>query len=194
MQSKEILRDEARLKRQGLGLVIDAADYAEWHYQIIRGLVGVDQFSLAAYLPLEHEYNIWPVCEQHLQQKAPLSLPAVVGMQQALQFFPYQSRENLVTGAFGILEPVRSTQPVIPDVILCPLLAFDLSGARLGYGGGFYDRTLRDLRQVHPSLIAIGVGYSAQQVSQVPVEGFDSLLNFMLTEQGLLNCSGDVVK
>ena len=78
---------------------------------------------------------------------------------------------------------------VEPDVLLVPLLAFDRAGYRLGYGGGYYDRTLAALR-AKKRILAVGLAFAVQEVAQVPHEDFDERLDFVLTEQGVIEMAG----
>jgi 5-formyltetrahydrofolate cyclo-ligase len=73
----------------------------------------------------------------------------------------------------------------LPDVLLVPMLAFDRRGYRLGYGGGFYDRTLAELRKLKP-VVAIGVAYAEQEMDEVPVADYDEPLDWILTERGVI--------
>ena len=84
---------------------------------------------------------------------------------------------------FGTREPVESAPEIEPDLLLVPLLAFDAQGYRLGYGGGFYDRTLAGLRQRKP-ILAVGFAYAEQEVDAVPCEGHDQRLDALLTPAG----------
>ena len=86
---------------------------------------------------------------------------------------------------FGTMAP---TGPIgVPDVVFVPLLAFDRAGWRLGYGGGYYDRTLAGL----PAAIAIGCGFSAQEVDEVPAGNFDIRLHAVATEAGVFRIASD---
>jgi 5-formyltetrahydrofolate cyclo-ligase len=71
----------------------------------------------------------------------------------------------------------------VPDILLLPLLAYDKQGYRMGYGGGYYDRTLSDLRD-SDKITAIGIAYAGQEVNNVPYENFDQRLDWVLTEKG----------
>ena len=86
-------------------------------------------------------------------------------------------------GAFGIPFPAAGAADLIPVILLVPLLAFDRRGHRLGYGGGFYDRTLADLRAKGP-ILAIGVGYAFQEVDEVPSGAYDQRIDMIATETG----------
>jgi 5-formyltetrahydrofolate cyclo-ligase len=96
-----------------------------------------------------------------------------------LEFHRVPDGEVLARGAFGIHEPLESWPRVAPALLLVPLLAFDASGHRLGYGGGFYDRTLALL-----NVPAIGIAYAGQEISSIPFEPHDRTLDMILTEQG----------
>ena len=86
------------------------------------------------------------------------------------------------SGPFGIAEPKQSAEVLRPDVLLVPLLAFDRVGYRLGYGGGFYDRTLRELRALKP-VLAIGVAFAAQETPETPRGSMDEKLDWVITER-----------
>jgi 5-formyltetrahydrofolate cyclo-ligase len=118
----------------------------------------------------------------------PLALPVITAKGQPLRFHRWQPSDALITHAFGVQEPHPSADIVIPDVLLMPLLAFDSAGHRLGYGGGYYDRTLQLLRAQKP-ITAIGIAYAGQQIAAVPHEAHDQRLDAVLTEDGLTRFS-----
>ena len=109
-----------------------------------------------------------------------VAFPRVAAKDQPLDFHRVPDDGVLAPGAFGIHEPLPTWPRVAPDVLLVPLLAFDTSGHRLGYGGGFYDRTLEKL-----DIPAIGIAYAGQEVASLPAEVHDRRLDMILTEQGL---------
>jgi 5-formyltetrahydrofolate cyclo-ligase len=94
----------------------------------------------------------------------------------------------LVGGVWGISEPTADKPEVEPDILLVPLLAFDNAGRRLGYGGGFYDRTLHALR-AKKQVTAVGLAYDEQRVDAVPHLDYDQRLDWVLTPSGPLRCS-----
>ena len=92
----------------------------------------------------------------------------------------------LTRHALGMEEPTADSEQITPEIILIPLLAFDADGYRLGYGGGFYDRTIATLREsetVPP--LCIGVGYNTQEVERVPTGAYDQPLDGVITEHGV---------
>lgn len=158
-------------------------------YQKIVELVGDSQFTLGGYWPVATEYDVRPLMEVHLAAGQRVCLPAVIEADQPLKFYPYQQGDPLEVGAFKVPHPVlKGQKDILPDVVLCPLLAFDCSGHRLGYGGGFYDRTLAFLRAQKQAITFIGIGYTAQQLPAVPTEITDYPLDYVLTETQILTC------
>jgi 5-formyltetrahydrofolate cyclo-ligase len=115
------------------------------------------------------------------------ALPVVVGKSQPLIFRRWAPGETLVSGLWDIQVPPETSPEVLPDVLLVPMLAFDRRGFRLGYGGGFYDRTLAKLRAVK-EVAAIGVAYSAQEVDEVPRDGHDQPMDWIMTEEKTIRC------
>ena len=115
------------------------------------------------------------------------ALPVVVTKTQPLIFRRWLPGEPTEIGVMKIAVPLATALVVEPDVLLVPLLAFDKAGYRLGYGGGFYDATLAALR-AKKKIIAIGVGFSDQEVPQVPHEKHDMKLDYVMTELEMIKC------
>ncbi|MDA0997724.1 MAG: 5-formyltetrahydrofolate cyclo-ligase, partial [Proteobacteria bacterium] len=111
-------------------------------------------------------------------------LPVVVGKAAPLMFRVWRAGDPLVAGGFGTQVPSPGAKALIPEVLFVPLLAYDDDGYRLGYGGGFYDRTLEMLRG-GGNPIAIGVAYAAQRVDSVPRTPHDQRLDWLATEAGV---------
>jgi 5-formyltetrahydrofolate cyclo-ligase len=118
---------------------------------------------------------------------ASLALPVMVAKGKPLVFRSYAHGDTVAARTWGIHEPLASALAVQPDILLVPLLAADLTGARLGYGGGFYDRTLKELR-VAKSIAAVGLCYDEQIVDAVPYLHYDEFLDYLLTPTGVTKC------
>lgn len=116
-------------------------------------------------------------------------LPVVTGPAEPLIFRVWVKDDPLEAGAWNIPVPDETAVEVKPDVLLVPLLAFDDAGFRLGYGGGFYDRTI-ELARAERDIVAIGVAFSGQEVKQVPHSDHDEPLDWMLTEAGAKQFTG----
>jgi 5-formyltetrahydrofolate cyclo-ligase len=113
---------------------------------------------------------------------AHIAFPRVAAKHAALEFHRVPDGEILHPGAHGIHEPLAHWPRVIPDMLLVPLLAYNDDGYRLGYGGGYYDRTLAAL----PGTRAIGIAYDGQRVDFLPHDAHDCRLNAILTQTGLI--------
>lgn len=138
---------------------------------------------VAGYWPMGDELDPRPLLELLGGRGCTLALPVVTAPGQALSFRCWEIGDLLESGPHGTLHPVAAAPIVVPAVLLVPLLAFDVRGYRLGYGGGYYDRTLADLR-LRTHVTAIGIAFAAQQVQAVPRDHHDQPLDLMLTEHG----------
>jgi 5-formyltetrahydrofolate cyclo-ligase len=114
-----------------------------------------------------------------------LCLPVIGKPGEALTFRAYRFGDTLIPGQWGIGTPDARKEEVTPDLLLCPLLAFDRGGKRLGYGGGYYDITLKQLRE-KKSIQAIGLAYAIQEVEEVPAGPFDQKLDAVITEREVI--------
>ncbi len=115
------------------------------------------------------------------------ALPVVAAKDAGLEFYAWRQGDKLVKGAHDIPRPAAEAERLVPDIVITPLLSFDRRGYRLGYGGGYYDRTLQFLRSEGP-LTAIGLAFAAQMVDEVPHASFDQKLDLVLVEDGLITC------
>ena len=143
-------------------------------------LAGFEDAPLAGYMPIRTEADPLPVMAGH---RGPVGVPVIVAPGQALVFHRWSEGCALTPGPFGARVPTDGVA-MVPRVLIVPLLSFDARGYRLGYGGGFYDRTLAALRAAGP-VLALGFAYAAQEVPEVPVDGFDQRLDGMVTENGV---------
>ena len=143
---------------------------------------------VSAFHPFRSEIDTRPLLGRLAGEGWTTALPVVMGAGKPLLFRRWLPGEPLVKDAMGIEIPNPAMPEVEPDVLIIPLLAFDRKGYRLGYGGGFYDRTLAALR-AKKKIVAIGVGYSAQEVETVPHESYDQKLDFVMTEKGIITCA-----
>src|SRR5262249_563466 len=143
---------------------------------------------VSAFAPLAEEFPIWPLVRRLGRQFA-LALPVIEGKSKPLIFRAFHPGEALERGVWGIAEPKPHKPALDPDLLLVPLLAFDRQGWRLGYGGGYFDRTLRGLR-ARKSLVAVGVAHNQQAVDALPHLDYDERLDWVLTPSGPIRCMG----
>jgi 5-formyltetrahydrofolate cyclo-ligase len=139
------------------------------------------QRPMAGYMAMRTEIDPLAAMAAH---QGPLGVPVILGAGQALRFREWAPGCALVEGAFKAMIPAEGAW-VEPEVLIVPLVAFDARGYRLGYGGGFYDRTLEGLRARRPTL-AVGFAFAAQEMAEVPTEPTDQPLDAIVTENGVL--------
>ena len=139
---------------------------------------------ISGYCPIRTEIDPTPLMEALHSAGHRLCVPVIQGRGLALKFRQWHPGVEMTEGEFGAMIPAAGDW-LEPQLLISPLLAFDAAGWRLGYGGGFYDRSLEGLRAKHRTL-AVGFAYSAQQVEAVPREPTDQLLDAIVTEQGLI--------
>lgn len=114
----------------------------------------------------------------------PVCVPVIAGRDQPLVFHRWTPGAEMIDGPFGARVPA-SAKPIEPDILIVPLLAFSRDGGRLGYGGGFYDRTLEGLR-ARRAVRAVGLAFAAQEDLNVPLEPTDQPLDAIVTQDGVL--------
>jgi 5-formyltetrahydrofolate cyclo-ligase len=147
---------------------------------------GLGPFATAAvYHPRGTELDPFPLAAVLERQGARIALPAVAARGQALVFRAMSEGGALPPDALGIPSPGPEAEAMEPDLVVAPLLAFDRRGGRLGQGGGYYDRTLADLRARRPVFV-LGLAYAGQQLDRVPMTAHDQRLDGVLTERGYL--------
>ena len=145
--------------------------------------LGLEPATVSGFKPFADEIDVLPLMARLAAEGWRTALPVVMCRSKPLVFRAWAPGEPTVAGAWSIPVPPDSALEVRPDVLLVPMLAFDRAGFRLGYGGGFYDRTLSALRATRP-VIAVGVAFADQEMAEVPREAHDEPLDWILTEHG----------
>lgn len=146
-------------------------------------LAGHRGVPLSGYMAMRSEIDPLPAMVEAAAH-GPVAVPVIIGRGQPLRFRRWEPGCALVEGPFGALIP-ETGDWVVPEILIVPLVAFDGRGGRLGYGGGFYDRTLEALRARGPAL-AIGFAWSAQEDDDLPLEPTDQPLDLIVTETGVI--------
>lgn len=141
---------------------------------------------VAGYWPMRNEVDVRPSLSMLWSRGCRIALPVIQDKHAPLLFRAWETDEDLQPGPFGTSEPREEADVVDPTLLLVPMLAFDRAGRRLGYGGGFYDRTLSALRDWH-AVQAIGVAYADQEVAAVPSGPHDMPLDGIVTENEFLD-------
>jgi 5-formyltetrahydrofolate cyclo-ligase len=144
---------------------------------------------VSGFMPLKSEINPLPLMKALAAAGAKLALPAIAGRGKPLIMRAYAFGDEFARGQWGIREPKPEQPEVFPDVLIVPLACFDRAGHRIGYGAGYYDMTIRRLRDMK-KVVAIGVAFAAQEIAKVPATGRDERLDLVLTENGAIDFRG----
>lgn len=185
-KAKALFRKHARRKRREAAMQL-----GDVSRRVARRFL--DGFALAPgavsfYWPMGDEIDPRPLVVILRTRGWRACLPAVVSRDEPLAFRAWDSEETPPSGAYGIPEPDSGAEPVLPDLVLTPLLAFDAACHRLGQGAGYYDRTLSHLRWragAERRVMAVGLAYEAQHYPSVPVEAHDVALDAVVSEHAI---------
>ncbi len=177
---KRRLRAEAKRLRAASAAAADGAAEA-LRDRLLADLALPEGAVVSAYWPLGSELDPRPLMDALHGRGHPIALPVVAGPERPLVFRAWAPGDPLRAAAFNTREPGPDKPELSPRVLLVPLLAFDRTGYRLGYGGGFYDRTLAGLRARGP-VLAVGLAYAGQEVAAVPRGANDRRLDWIATE------------
>ncbi len=148
--------------------------------EVLAGHRGV---PLSGYMPIRTEIDPLPAMAE-ASAYGPVGVPVIQGQGKALRFSRWTPEGALKDGPFGARVP-ETDDFFEPEILIVPLVAFDRQGGRLGYGGGFYDRTLQELRGKRATL-AIGFAFDAQEADELPLEQTDQPLSMVVTESRIL--------
>jgi 5-formyltetrahydrofolate cyclo-ligase len=184
--TKRALRQEALAARAAAHQAGSAAAARAVAEHLLAVSLPVDG-AIGGYWPIRDELDPRPALRALGVSGRGLALPAVVERAAPLVFRPWRPDEPLATDALGLPAPPAAAGTVLPRVVLVPVVAFDRRGHRLGYGAGYYDRTLPVLRAAGP-VLALGLAYAAQEVAAVPANALDAPLDGVVTEKGVLWC------
>lgn len=144
--------------------------------------------SIAGFWPIYDEIDPRPLMAALAQAGQVTALPRIIRKAHPLEFRQWAAGDPLDKGPYGTREPSKSLPVISPNIVLVPLLTFTAGGYRLGYGGGFYDRTIGGLRkraeETSQPFFACGLAYDGQEAASVPTDNYDQKLDAILTETG----------
>lgn len=152
---------------------------------VLAALPHAPDAIVSAFLPIDVEIDPRPLMHVLHARGHRVVVPVVRGRGKPLLFRLWAPDSSLVTGVFGVAVPAPGVPEHDPDILIVPLLAFDRRGHRMGYGAGFYDRTLATLKQRSP-ILAVGVGYAEQEVEEVPTGSHDVPLDLVVTDREII--------
>lgn len=179
--AKQTMRAAVLARRAGLDATACGEALAG---HILRDCPPPQAAVVSAFWPLGQEIDLRPLMHRLHDRGHAVVLPVTPKRGNPLTFRRWRPGDVMETERFGTMRPIG--EEMVPDVLLVPLVAFDAACRRLGYGGGFYDRTLPGL----PGRFRLGCAFAAQQVDEVPVGPYDMTLDAVVTERGILRCGG----
>lgn len=180
MSDLDTIKRDARTRALELRARCNPAVGSQLGAHLLRALPPAPGATIAGFWPLAGEIDILPLLHTLAGLGNPVALPVTPRIGNPLSFRLWRPGDVLVPERFGTMRPVGD--PCVPTYLLVPLLAFDRRGYRLGYGGGFYDRTLAGL----PGAIAVGCAFAAQELDVVPAGPYDFRLTAIATERGVI--------
>ena len=184
---KTYLRNKFLLQRKKKYLTAKKFDF-NLIFKLITKHFYRKKITIAGYYPSNYEVNILKFLEIASKRKFEITLP-VIKSSGNMCFKRWIFKEPLYINKFGILEPKNSSKEIIPDLIMVPLVAFDSNLNRIGYGKGYYDRSLEKINKIKKNTVALGIAYSFQKCSGIPVKKHDFELDYIFTEQGIISAN-----
>ena len=187
-EAKAALRIQARAARASLDHEerAEAAKAAARHF--FDGIALQASDVVAAYWRIRDELDCQPILVKLMDSNQTVVLPVVLGPEQPLDLRVWEQGASLYESGFGTLAPSELAPKAEPDIVIMPLLGFDDRGTRLGYGGGYYDRTLASMTK-KPKLV--GLAFAAQELDRIPSEKHDVPLDAIVTEAGVRHFGAD---
>ena len=182
---KPYLRNKFLLQRKKKYLTVKKFNF-NLIFKLIRKHFHKKKIIIAGYYPSNYEVNILNFLEEASKKKFKIVLP-VIKSSNKMSFKSWIFKEPLYVSKFGILEPNNSGKEIIPDLIMVPLVAFDRKLNRIGYGKGYYDRSLQKISKIKKKTITLGIAYSFQKCANIPTNKYDFKLNYVFTEQGIIS-------
>jgi len=186
--SKEALRVEALARRDALpaearAQAAEAVAARGLPFAVKPGAI------VSGFMAMRTEINPLPLMRKLADAGARLALPVIAGRGKPLIMRAYAFGDALDRAQWGIREPKPEAPEIAPDVLLVPLAAFDRAGQRIGYGAGYYDRTIAALR-ARKQITTVGLAFAAQEIGKVPAGPHDERLDFVLTEREAIDFRG----
>jgi 5-formyltetrahydrofolate cyclo-ligase len=146
---------------------------------------------VSLYYPMHNEISPFGFIKYFNLNNFKLTLPFVRAQSRSLLFKKWDLKDNLKRGKLGNLEPFYNASDFLPQLIIVPMLMFDKNLNRLGYGGGYYDKSINELKKhftrEKKDFVTIGLAYSLQETKSIPHEAHDEQLDFIITEKKLLS-------
>ncbi|MBN1194363.1 MAG: 5-formyltetrahydrofolate cyclo-ligase [Methanomicrobiaceae archaeon] len=149
--------------------------------------------TVMVYVSKEGEADTHALIDALIKREIAVVVPIIERETTSLRLSYLKNRAHLRVSTFNVPEPIGNeiaAEPGDIDAAVIPLVGFDNRGNRLGYGAGYYDRFLSS----HPDVLRIGIGYACQQADRIPCEEFDIRMDYIITEEGIIRCSGKAIR
>ena len=140
---------------------------------------------IASFISIKSEISTQFLNEFLFENGKILCLPIIKDNSETLNFIEYNLKTKLIPGKFGVMQPRDLSKEFLPEIILTPCLAFDENGFRLGYGGGYYDKTFSYLKKTKHKFISIAVAFDDQKIDELVHDEYDQKIDYILTEKKL---------
>ena len=180
------MKNKLRIELKQLRKVVNFESNKYWfnHFEtnFFSLIENINIKTIAGFHPKSDEVNILPILFKAISAGYKVALPRIMQKNSYLKFIKWINDDQLEKNDYGIFEPKAAGEELTPDIIITPLLGFDRSMNRIGYGGGYYDRTFIK----YPNAIRVGIGYSFQEVKNIPLEGHDQKLDYIVTEKEII--------
>ena len=155
-------------------------------FKLIKKHFDKKKIIIAGYYPSYYEVNILNFLEKAFKKNFKIVLP-VIQTSKNISYKNWVFKEPLYVNKFGMLEPKDLGKDIIPDLIMVPLVAFDKHLNRIGYGKGYYDRSLKKISKIKKNSISLGIAYSFQKCQKISTNKYDFKLDYVFTEKGIIN-------
>ena len=182
---KLYLRNISLLKRKKKYLTAKKFNF-NLIFNLVKKHFNKKKIIIAGYYPSNYEVNILNFLEKASNKRFRIVLP-VIQSSSKISFKSWVFKEPLVVNKFGMMEPKDTKKEIIPDLIMVPLVAFDKNLNRIGYGKGYYDRSLQKISKIKKKTISLGIAYSFQKCKDIPVNKYDFKLDYIFTERGIIS-------
>ena len=182
---KTYLRNKSLLQRKKKYIEAEKFNF-NLIFKLIKKHFHKKRIIIAGYYPSNYEVDVLNFLEKASKKRFRIVLP-IIKSSNKMSFKSWIFKEPLYVNKFGILEPKNSKKEIIPDLIMIPLVAFDNKLNRIGYGKGYYDRSLQKISKYKKKTVSIGIAYSFQQSTRIPVNKHDFKLDYIFTERGIIS-------
>jgi len=178
---RKILTEKRNLIKKNTNLEFNIEAFNQLTEQIKFNAID----CIGSFMSIRSEISTNQLNTTILKMKKKLAFPTIEKNSETLIFKKTNSLKNFKLGKFNIPQPKNDNKEIIPQLFFVPCLGFDLKGYRIGYGGGFYDKTFEKLKKLNLSFNTVGFAFDDQKQNELPIEKFDYKLDFVLTEKQL---------